>query len=191
MYGIRENSISDWVKKKDEIYSRYASGECSSKQKYGNRSYKYDKVDKALFTWFSQQRTNNVPLSGPLCVEKANQFAKHLYGADAVISTSWFNRWKKRHGNILKTISGEDKSVQTELVSAWRETTLLTLLSQYALVDVYNADEFGLVFAAVPKTLLNIKGQQCSGGKLSKSRVTGLVCSNAIGDKLPLLIIGR
>ena len=85
-YGIRENSISDWVKKKDEIYSRYESGECSSKQKYGNRSYKYDKADKALFTWFNQQRTNNVPLSGPLCVEKANQFAKHLYGADAVIS---------------------------------------------------------------------------------------------------------
>ena len=37
-----------------------------------------------------------------------------------------------------------------------------------------------------------MKGEQCSGGKKSKERITVLVCVNVTGtDKLPLLFIGK
>jgi hypothetical protein len=33
-------------------------------------------VDEALLKWFKQQRSDNVPVSGPLLMVKAEEFAK-------------------------------------------------------------------------------------------------------------------
>ena len=189
-YGVAVNTISDWWKRKDRIYNDYLSGEVST-SKMKKRICKYERVDKALFTYFEQSRAQNVPLSGPLLREKADQYAKSMHGNEASISLSWFERWKVRHGVVCKKVSGEDKAVDAVVVSSWQETTLPTLLSKYSLKDIYNADEFGLFFAALPNVSLHLKGQRCSGGKFSKNRITGLVCSNAEGDKMPLLIIGK
>ena len=38
----------------------------------------YEQVDKAVFKWFSLQRSQNVPIDGPILLEKALQFAKVL-----------------------------------------------------------------------------------------------------------------
>ena len=189
-YGVQQSTIAGWVRKKKDILGAFESGNIASCSKRNN-AMKFEKVDKALFTWFQQKRSSSIPLSGPIMLEKANQFAASLYDGDAKISASWLNRWKSRHGIVCKIISGEDKSVHMDVVSSWTETTLPTLLSKYALKDVFNGDEFGLFYAAVPKTSLQLKGEKCSGGKRSKIRITGLVCSNALGEKLPILVIGK
>ena len=77
------------------------------------------------------------------------------------------------------------------MTGTWLETTLPTLLSNFALEDIYNADEFGLFYAALPKNSLHLSSESCKGGKFSKNRLTGLVAASATGDKLPLLIIGK
>ena len=43
----------------------------------------------------------------------------------------------------MKIISGESASVTTEMTAPLNETTLPTLLSNYKLEDIFNADEFG------------------------------------------------
>ena len=98
---------------------------------------------------------------------------------------------RSAHSIASKVVSGEELSVTTAMTSSWLETHSPTLLSRYKLDDIYNADEFGLFYAAPPNTSLHLKGTKCSGGKNSKNRITGLVGSNAVGDKLPLLIIGK
>ena len=77
------------------------------------------------------------------------------------------------------------------MTSAWDETTLPTILSQYELGDIYNADEFGLFYKALPSQSLQLKSEKCTGGKLSKVRVTGLAAANAVGEKLPMFVIGK
>ena len=134
------------------IYN-YLSGEVST-SKMKKRTCKYEKVDKALFTYFEQLRAKNIPLSGPLLREKADQYAKSLHGSEASISLSWFERWKVRHGVVCKKVAGEDKSVEPSVVSSWQETTLPTLLSKYSPKGIYNADEFGLFFAALPSVFI-------------------------------------
>lgn len=189
-YEVAVNTISDWVRNKDKIVKDYLSGGQSSSMKY-KRPSRHERVDKALFAWFVQARSNNVPLSGPILLEKANHFCSSLYGEGETVSPSWLNRWKVRYNIACRTVSGEDKSVQPEVECSWLETTLPTLLAKYNLKDVFNADEFGLFYAALPKTSLHLKGQRCSGGKYSKNRLTGLVCSNALGEKLPIFVIGK
>ncbi|GBL87492.1 hypothetical protein AVEN_118415-1 [Araneus ventricosus] len=56
----------------------------------------------------------------------------------------------------------------------------------------FNADETGLFYKLTPNKTLNFKGEKCVGGKLSKVRITILVCSNMNGsEKKKLTVIGK
>ncbi|GBN41381.1 Jerky -like [Araneus ventricosus] len=59
--------------------------------------------------------------------------------------------------------------------------------------QVYNCDESGLNFKALPQKNLAYQEESCAPGfKMSKERVTVLACSNTTGDnKLPLMFIGK
>ena len=76
--------------------------------------------------------------------EKLSIFAKAFVITDFVPSDGWIMRWKRRFNISFKKISGERASCTPEMVSPWKETSLLTLLSSYDLKNIYNADEFGL-----------------------------------------------
>ena len=91
----------------------------------------------------------------------------------------------------FKTISGELHSVTPEMVNVWSETSLPTLLYNYDLKDIYNADEFGLLYQCVPNKTYQLKSEKCSGGKLSKVRINGMASANAAGDKLLMFFIGK
>lgn len=58
---------------------------------------------------------------------------------------------------------------------------------------LYNADETGLVWKALPKTTLTSKRESSAPGhKISKDRVTVLNCANSTGNhRIPLLLIGK
>ena len=71
------------------------------------------------------------------------------------------------------------------MVNAWSETSLPTLLYNYDLKDIYNADEFALFYQCVPNKIYQLKPEKCSGGKLSQVRITGMASANAAGEKLP------
>ena len=77
------------------------------------------------------------------------------------------------------------------MIASWYETSLLTLLSQYKLADLYNADEFGIFYQCLPNKTFHLKSDKCSGGKYSKIRIAGLAAANAVGDKLPMFVIGK
>jgi hypothetical protein len=58
--------------------------------------------------------------------------------------------------------------------------------------DIFNADETGIFFRLTPDRTLKFEGEKCVGSKLSKDRITDLVCANADGtEKRKLLVIGK
>ena len=69
----------------------------------------------------------------------------------------------------MKIIGGESKSVTKETTSSWSETTLPTILSNYKLEDLFNADEFGLFYQCLPEKTYHLKGEKSSRGKKAKS----------------------
>ena len=76
---------------------------------------------------------------------------------DFTASNGWFDRWKNRHDVAFKAISGEAQSCTLEMTASWKESTLPTLLSKYALCDIFNADEFGLFYKALPDKSMHLK----------------------------------
>ena len=77
------------------------------------------------------------------------------------------------------------------MVAPWNETSLPTLLSQYKLEDIYNADEFGLFYQCMPDKSMHFKSESCIGGKHSKVRLTGMAAARAVGENLPMFVIEK
>ena len=73
-----------------------------------------------------------------------------------------------RHGITFKEVSGESEKVTKEMTAPWEETDLLTILVRYQLKDIFNANEFGLFYNALPSKYLHFRGKRCFGGKHSK-----------------------
>ena len=163
-YDVPRNTVSTWLKKKEEIKNAFKSGEVSSKRK-NMRIGQNDDLEKALFSWLKKMRANNLPVNGTVVKEKAIGYAKELQIEGFKASNGWFERWKTRFNVSFKTIAGEEKSVTPEMTSSWLETYLPTILSRYDLKDIYNADEFGLSYQALPTKTMELKGEKCTGGK--------------------------
>ena len=136
-------------------------------------------------------RSQNIRLSAAMIQEKAIAFAKELNVENFQAPDGWLRRWKERSHITFKTVSGESKSVTPDMVAGWWETSLPTLLSNYELKNIYNAEEFGLFYQCIPNKTYQLKSEKCSGGKLSKIRITGLAAANALGEKLPMFVIGK
>ena len=155
------------------------------------KSGNHELVDQAIFNWFLNMQSQNVPLSASMIQEKAVVFAKELNTENFQASDGWLRRWKERNNTSFKTVSGESKSITPEMVNAWSETSLPTLLSNYDLKDIYNVDEFGLFYQCLPNKTYQLKSEKRYRGKLSKIRITGMAAANAMGDELPMFVIGK
>ena len=153
---------------------------CNENQKRMNR-VKFKALDDAVLLWLQEMRGKNIAINGPLLLEKATEFAHHLGETSFRASQGWLTKFKQRHGVICKVVSGEAAAVDSEVTSTWLRTTLPTLLSRYSANDIYNADETGIFFEMLPNKTLAFKGEKCSGGKESKTRITAMVCANITG----------
>ena len=71
------------------------------------------------------------------------------------------------------------------------ETTLSTILPKYKLDEIYNADELVLFLRMQTNKSLSLQYEACIGGKHSKIDFTWMAVANAVGDKLPMFIIGK
>ena len=114
-------------------------------------------LDKAISTWFKNARLNNIPVNGIIIKEKALSLAKSLVLTGFRASDGWLDKWKQGHNVTFKAVSGEENAVTPEMTASWGETYLPTTLSKYELKDIYNADEFGLFYQALPASLCTTK----------------------------------
>ena len=97
--------------------------------------------------------------------------------------------WKSK--KPFKKIVGESNAVSEEMTAPWAETALPTILSRYPLKDVFNANEFGSFYQCLPDRSYHLKGEKCSGGKHSKTRLTGLAAGNPFDERLPMFVIRK
>ncbi|XP_008179833.1 tigger transposable element-derived protein 6-like [Acyrthosiphon pisum] len=80
--------------------------------------------------------------------------------------------------------------VNIDSVNEWK-SKISEYVKDYDACNIYNCDETGLFFRAIPNKTLKLKGEQCKGGKLSKERLTVLLCGNMVGDMEKPLVIGK
>lgn len=157
---------------------------------FTNKSQK--QIESALLQWFKFQRSRGIPINGPILQPKANFFAKELNILNFDCTASRINRFTSRHNNVAGKISGESLSVQQSDVTEWQAKVCPNLRSKFSDDEIFNADETGLFYKLTPDKTVKFRDEKCSGGKLSKDRITVMVAANMNGTiKKKLLIIGK
>lgn len=188
-FGVSHSTISSIKKNKHKIEALFNANVLKPKRV---RASTQEQVDQALLQWFKLQRNRGIPVNGPLLQEKANFFARKLNIPNFNCSMSWINRFKVRHNIVAGKIAGESLSVQQSDVSDWLERVWPNLRAQFKDEEIFNADETGLFYKLTPDKTLKFKGEKCSGGKLSKERITVMVAANMSGTvKKKLFVIGK
>ncbi|XP_003369575.1 tigger transposable element-derived protein 4 [Trichinella spiralis] len=143
----------------------------------------FAELEEVLQKWFKQVRTSNVPVDGTVVRSKAAELA-HIMGInDFKASNGWINRFRQRHGLVYRSIRGEAAGVNRYTVDTWKDR-LQVLLNDYRPDDVFSADEVRLFYRILPDKTLTFKGENCSGDKLSKERLTVLLCCNESGTEM-------
>uniref|UniRef100_A0A1B6LJJ7 HTH CENPB-type domain-containing protein n=1 Tax=Graphocephala atropunctata TaxID=36148 RepID=A0A1B6LJJ7_9HEMI len=195
VYKVGTSTISDIKKNKSSIvnFVSVLENEDGSSSRKSMKTAENKELEEAVFKWFLQQRTLGNPLSGPIICEKATLFAEKMNSLGSFkASNGWLRNFKARQGIRELDLSGEKLSADPKAAENFIETFKIESAS-YDPEFVYNADETGLNWKALPKTTLASKRESSAPGhKVSKDRVTTLNCGNSTGNhRLPLLMIGK
>ena len=124
--------------------------------------------------------------------EKATRIAEALEvsGEQFKASNGWLDRFKRRTGIKAKFLSGESRDVREEMVDSRRER-LPVIFHGWHPRYIWNMDETGQFFRALPNRSLTEASQSCTGSKKSKDRLTCAFFVNARGGKDKPIIIGK
>ena len=135
-----------WIKKAEKIKDAYEQSAFGPQRKK-MRTATFKDTEQAVLQWFKAARDQNVPVSGPLLIAKAQEFASQL-GDDFKCTTGWLERFKECHNITFKRVCGESNNVNktSTLMQDW-SSTLQTLLAEYSPQDIFNADETGPFFS--------------------------------------------
>ena len=68
---------------------------------------------------------------------------------------------------------------------------LVDVFHRYQEQDIFNADETGLLWRPMPNGSHVFKANELSGSKISKEKLTILLCTSMNGEKQPVLVIGK
>ena len=133
LYGIGNSTISD-IKKKEQEFKEFISKRAQLGIKNADKvtnvmkTGSNNELDQALYLWFRQWCEKNIPVTGPILLEKASAFYNQLY-PDATKSfsesTGFHWRFCNRFGIRNLAIAGEklsaDKSAAYKTISEFPE----------------------------------------------------------------------
>ncbi|KAL4148757.1 hypothetical protein QTP88_002919 [Uroleucon formosanum] len=164
-FQVGKIQIADIVSNTEEISKAWVENENEERKLTKFKKCEGSVIDKELLVWFNKTLEKNLPVSGPTIQEKAKQLAE-VHG---------LNDFKALNG-----IAVED----------WKKK-LPNIIDKYEKRDIFNADKTGLFFRVLPNKTMAFKNETCSGGKVSKERLTVLLCCHIIGEFECLLVIGK
>ncbi|XP_064462024.1 tigger transposable element-derived protein 6-like [Ornithodoros turicata] len=189
-FSIPRSTLSTILKNKAEIKVKASeqnrSGTCRV------RAPAYDKVEKALYSWFLDIRSRNIPVDGRMLMEKAKCFAMMFEEQNFCGGSGWLQRFKNRYGIVGKAVSGESECANNGDIEKWLAEEWPEICAAFSPADVFNADETALFWQMLPNKTLDLRGSTCHGGKMSKVRVSILLAANMDGSvKLRPFVIGK
>ena len=144
------------------------------KPKKKNQGFQFPAKEEALHTWYQQLRAKNLPVSGPLMIEKAAKFASRL------------------QAESFKVMADECEFVSAEVMDSWNTDVLLKLSENWDTNTFTTATKVDYFIRCYQIKHLHTIGEKCHGSKKSKERVTVMFCANMDGsDKCKLAVIGK
>ena len=183
-----KDEISNIIKNKVSVREQYEKGLPQGKKR--NRTSQLSDLNDAVWEWYKSKNDQLIPVDGPMIQEFASQGAEKQGYIDFKASSGWLIRVKERHNLLQHKVCGESADVAVDTVKSWKER-LGSIISGYEMQDIWNLDETGLIYRALPDKSLFAKSKKCKGGKKSKEHLTVALMTSATGEKKKPIVIGQ
>lgn len=190
-YGIGSSTVYGIQKQKVE-FLKFRSATESTKaiaKRRVLRKPKLEQLDSTLYEWFMVKRSEGVPVSGPMLIEKAKDlYVKMELTEKCAFSDGWLAGFRTRHGiRKLDVRKSSDHKAAKEYTEKFAK---LVKEHNLTLEQIYNAGETGLL---LPDEILTSSDEKVAAGfRLNKEQLTVLCCANAAGThRVKLLVVGK
>ncbi|XP_065758707.1 jerky protein homolog [Muntiacus reevesi] len=193
-YNVGMSTLYDIRAHKAQLLRFFASSDSDKAlaQRRTLHTPKLEHLDRVLYEWFLVKRSEGVPVSGPMLIEKAKDFYEQMQLTEpCVFSGGWLWRFKARHG-IKKLDASSEKQAADQQAAEQFCGFFRNLTAEHGLSpeQVYNADETGLFWRCSHSP--NPEGGPAPGPTQSKDRLTVLMCANATGShRIKPLVVGK
>jgi transposase-like protein len=92
-YGIPLSTLLTYLKNQDSIENQALQGEEVSKR-MRIREAKHSDLEDELLEWYCRAHAKNIPVEGPMVIEKANEIALKM-GMKFQCLSGWLQRFKR------------------------------------------------------------------------------------------------
>ena len=113
----------------------------------------YAELESKLFAWFTRLENSQAVVTDKLLREKALAIAAELKETEFKASQNWLLLFKQRHNIRQYVLQGEAGSADKVYVDI-AKNELPSILRDTAREDIYNGDETGLLYRAIPDRTL-------------------------------------
>jgi transposase len=189
-FNVSKGTVGNIKKRGEEYMEKYQDESMFRERCRKLRKTENEELNNLVWDWFRKVRSADLPVSGPLIQEAAKKFAERLKKEDFVASNGWLECFRRRHDISFKILSGEVASADTTEANNFK-AKIKEKCEGYRPEDIFNADETGLYFRALPNKSLVEKYKKAGGQKFSKEKVSILFAASSRGEKLQPLIIGK
>jgi hypothetical protein len=187
--GISQPLLCKILKQRYDIETSILNNETVTRKR--KRCGKDEAVEKALKEWFERVREKDARIDGPVLKTKAENLAKMMGKENFHATSGWFTRWQKRENIVYGKPQGETGDADSVAAESWIRDVWPDIISDYPPDCIYNADETGLYYRALPEHTYIFKNEKSKGVKTCKERITVLCCVSMSGEKKELLVIGK
>ncbi|XP_048385233.2 LOW QUALITY PROTEIN: jerky protein homolog [Stegostoma tigrinum] len=194
-YGVGVSTIYDIKKQREKLFKFCAESDTVkgiNERRMLHRAKSADH-DNVLYKWFRQRRSEGLPISGAMLMEKAKQFLTDMkINSVCEYSQGWLQKFKHRHGIHLKA-TGEQTSADKRAVECYILTLQLMKDEDLSPEQIYNVDETDVFWRCLPRhRLAGAEEMMVHDYKESAERITVLACANVAGThKCKLLVVGK
>ena len=187
-YMCGKTEISNIIKNKVSVGEQYEKGLPHGKKR--NRTSQFSDLNDAVWELYKNKNDQLIPVDGPMIQEFASQVVEKLGCIDFKASGGWLTRFKERHNLSQHKVCGESADVAVDTVKSWKEW-LGSIISGYEMQNIWNLDETGLIYRALPDKSLFAKSKKYIGGKKSKERLNVALMTSATGEQKKPIVIGK
>lgn len=92
-YDLSKSTLSSWLSQREKLRLEWEKDRNLNRKRV--RTTKNDVLDQALLSWYQQQKSERLPIDGPLLLSKANTLCEMMNFP--ATCRSWIDRWKVRH----------------------------------------------------------------------------------------------
>ncbi|UYV72091.1 hypothetical protein LAZ67_9001786 [Cordylochernes scorpioides] len=115
-YGISQTQVKTLINKKEEFNQNSLL-----KRKIMNKSIKFDEVNDLVWKFFTDMKSRNIYVSGPMLQEQALKFVTGLKFPKFSASNGWLESFRSRYGIIFGSHSGETGDVKRPQLKIGRQ----------------------------------------------------------------------